>query len=141
MRFLVAATVLMASAGCYRVKPVWEPEQFLAHAKPDVVYLRMRAVPPVGMLNPRLEGDSLRGSGLESGRPVSVAWADVVDVYAKQIDGTRTAFGVASMTILSGLVIYAFVQSSDGSFETDDCQIPAGSYDHDLDPECSRPQR
>lgn len=138
MRFVMAATALSAAVGCYRVKPVWEPEQFLNHAKPEVVYLRMRDVPPIAMDNPRLIGDTLHGTRPEGGA-VAVAWSNVLDVYAKQIDGTRTAFAVTGMTIVSGLIVYSLVQNSGGDFGPSLCELPAGSYDHDLDPECSRP--
>src|SRR5262245_23500529 len=99
-RLLLAATVLSATAGCYKVKPVWEPEAFLAHSKPEVVYLLMRDIPPITVANPRLVGDTLLGTRPEGGA-VAVKWADVVDMYASQIDGTATAFSVASVTILS----------------------------------------
>ena len=136
-RLLIATTVLSAAAGCYRVKPVWQPEAFLAQTKPEVVYLRMRDIPPITVANPRLIGDTLLGTRLEGGE-VAVKWTDVVDVYASQIDGTATAFSVASVTILSGLVVYALLQGADGSVQQNLCVIPPGSYDHDLDPECSR---
>ena len=143
--FPLAATALLATVGCYRVSPVWAPEEFLAQAKPAEVQVRlrnaslMRNVPPISVANPRLIGDTLRGTGIDGGS-VALAWADVVDVYARQLDSKRTVIGVAGMTLLSGLVVYAFVQDSDGSFDDDVCAIPiGGSYDHDLDPECSRP--
>ena len=134
--------VISATVGCYKVKPVWEPERFLAHANPDVVYLRMSDPrlahkPPTWVAQPRLTGDTLRGTA-ENGGAVAVAWADVVDVYAKQIDGTRTVAAVIGMSILSGLIVYSLVQTADGEY-LPPCTYPSGSYDHDRDAECSRP--
>ena len=143
-RLLMVATVLLATVGCYGVRPVWSPEEFIAHAKPAEVHVRLRNVsplrnvPPISVANPRLIDDTLRGTGLDGGS-VAVAWADVVDVYARQLDGTRTVFAVSGVTLLSGLVVYALVQESAGNFDDDVCSIPPGSYDHDLDPDCSRP--
>jgi hypothetical protein len=123
---------------------VWQPEEFLAHAKPAEVQVRlrnasqMRNVPPIFVANPHLIGDTLRGTGLDGGS-VALAWADVVDVYARQLDSKRTVIGVAGVTLLSGLVVYAFVQDADGAPGPSTCIIPPGSYDHDLDDECSRP--
>ncbi len=142
-RFLTAATVALATVGCYGVRPVWSPEEYLAQSKPAEVHVLLktvspvRKVTPITVANPRLVGDTLHGTGLDGGS-VAVAWADVVDVYARQLDSKRTAFAVSGTALLSGLIVYALVQESHGSFEAD-CIIPAGSYDHDLDPECSKP--
>ena len=141
-RALVAAAVISATVGCYKVRPVWEPEEFLAHANPEVVYVRTSDPrqlhkPPTWVAQPRLTGDTLRGTG-ENGGSVAVAWADVMDVYAKQIDGTRTAAAVIGMSIFTGLIVYSLVQNADGEYPPP-CSVPGGSYDHDRDPECSRP--
>lgn len=141
-RALVAAACISATVGCYKVRPVWEPEAFLAHANPEVVYVRTsnprRAhLPPTWVAQPRLTGDTLRGTG-EDGGSVAVAWADVMDVYARQIDGTRTAAAVIGMSIFTGLIVYSLVQNADGEYPPP-CSVPGGSYDHDRDAECSRP--
>jgi hypothetical protein len=135
---LAAAAFVSVSAGCYQVRPVWQPEAYLAHSKPEVVYLRLRNVPPIFVANPHLTGDTLRGTGPDGGS-VAVAWGDVLDVYARQLHSTRTVFAVSGVTILSGLLVYSFAQNADGDAGPSLCELPAGSYDHDLDPECSRP--
>lgn len=136
-RFLIVATFLLATPGCYRVRPLWQPEEFLARAKPAMVHVRQRNQAAVSIANPRLTGDTLRGTGLNGGA-VAVAWSDVMDIYARRFDGTRTLFAVSSMTLLSGLVLYAFVQDANGSFGPP-CDYPPSAYEHEFDPECARP--
>lgn len=138
-RFLIVATFLLATLGCYRVRPLWKPEEFLARAKPDVVYVRQRNRPVIPIAYPRLAGDTLRGTGLDGGA-VAVAWSDVMDVQARRFDGTRTVFAVSGMTLLSGFMVSAFLQAGNSRFHPP-CDLPAIAYEHDLDPECAQPRQ
>lgn len=133
----MVATFLLATLGCYGVRPLWKPEEFLARAKPAMVYVRQRNRPAIPIANPRLTGDTLRGTGLD-GSVVAVAWSDVMDVHARRFDGTRTVLAVSSMTLLSGLMVAFFLQAGNGTFDPP-CDLPPIAYEHDLDPECAQP--
>jgi hypothetical protein len=111
----VMAVVLLATAGCTSVRPLWEPEEFLARAKPSLVYVTQRDRVTVAIANPSLVGDTLRGTAPGEGRAVAVPWDQVVDVAAPRIHTGRTALVISGVTVFSALAVYAFVQSSNGN--------------------------
>lgn len=136
-RLVLGVGAVLAAAGCHSVRAVWEPEAFLARSKPALVYVRYGDHPAIAVANPRLVGDTLRGTEPD-GSPVAVPWDDVRDVYARRLHGARTMFAVSSVTLLSAITVYAFVQGANGNLVVT-CETPASSaYEHDRDVECGR---
>lgn len=140
LRPWLAVSVVLVGSGCHSVRPLWEPEEFLARAKPAVVYVRHRDLPPMAIAHPRLTGDTLRGTHPESNRPIAVAWADVMDVYARRLNSTRTVFAVTGVTLVSGLMLFAFLEDASGRL-SDPCEFPTTAYEHDRDLDCGGPVR
>jgi hypothetical protein len=133
----MAAAFLAVTSGCHSVGPLWQPEEFLARAKPDVVYVRYRERPNIAMAvaNPRLTGDTLHGTQVDNNRPVALVWADVLDVYARRLNSTRTVFAVSGLTLLSAITVYAFAQHANGDIFIP-CEVMVTAYEHDRDLEC-----
>jgi hypothetical protein len=113
-RFVAAAAIMLAPAACKSVRPLWEPEEFLARAKPSLVYVTQRDRVTMAIVNPSLVADTLRGTAFGEDRPVAVPWDQVVDVAARRIHGGRTALMITGVTVVSALTVYAFVQGSSG---------------------------
>jgi hypothetical protein len=135
---IALAALLLATGGCHTVRPLWEPEEFLARSKPPLVYVVQRDHPvTLALAHPRLTGDTLRGTD-GSGRPVALPWDDVLDVYARRLHGGRTVFVVTSITLVSATAVYAFVQKANGNVYTP-CEFLPSSHQHDQDGECLTP--
>lgn len=132
---ILLLTLGLATAGCHAVRPLWEPEAFLARSQPDMIWVVQRdRAQTVAVAHPRLSGDTLRGTAPD-GAPVALPWADVLDVYARRLHGTRTFFAVSSVTLLSTITLYALLQNAAGT-EYLPCVRPTTSHQYDTDGEC-----
>lgn len=135
---MLLAALAVSTAGCHAVRPLWEPEEFLARARPPLIYVVQRDRPlTVAISNPELVGDTLRGTAA-NGAPVAVPWSDVLDVYARRLHGTRTLFAISSLTLVSAISVYALVQRANGAFMVVCVDLPTTAYEHDRDVECGR---
>lgn len=106
--------LILGTTGCSSLQPVQAPAEFIAAARPPVVFVTHRNRALIVIANPRVAGDTVYGTWFGETRPVALPLSHVQSVAARQRDRKRTVLLVAGLTVLSGTAVYAFVQSANG---------------------------
>lgn len=111
-----AALVLLAGTGCVTVQPVLQPAEFIPRANPDVVVVIYKDNSQVPVAKPRLVGDTLVGTWLGVGEPVSVRLSEIQRIDAKQRSRKRTVLMIAGVAVLAAGGTWGILRVTDNSF-------------------------
>jgi len=109
------AALLLGGVGCMSVRPVMQPAQFIPQANPDVVLVIYKDNSEVSVAKPRMSGDTLVGTWLGLGEPVSAPMSQVQRIDARQRDKTRTTLLIAGIAAFTAASVYTVAKVANKS--------------------------
>src|SRR6266568_4037764 len=86
------APVLLSAIGCASLQPVRDPAQFIPQHLPARVWVVTTNNATLAVAQPRIDGDTLRGTWEGRSAPLAVPLRDIERVEAVQRDKTRRSF-------------------------------------------------
>ena len=129
-RPVLALIVSLTAVGCATVRPVPDPEQFIAQSAPDVVFVTHMNGATLTITHPRVSGDSLLGDWAGAAQPIGLPLGQVRQITAAQHDRTRTVLLIAGMGVVAGSIVYLITRGASDEYQS--CNWDQ-SY-HDCDP-------
>lgn len=102
---ITLAGLLVAVAGCKAVVSV-QPAEFIPQHSPDVVWVTYTDNSYVPVAQPRIVGDSLKGTWVGLQEPVSISLKEIQTVQAKVPSPKRTIILFTSLGVVSTAVVY-----------------------------------
>ena len=113
---IAAAGLLLTAAACTSVRDV-QPAKFIPQHGPAFVWVTTTSNAVVGIAQPRIDGDTLRGLWVRSQRPVAIPLNGVQTMQAKAPSPVRTAMLVATVGLVAGGTIWFMTQKNLGPGE------------------------
>lgn len=132
-RRVLAVFTLVATTGCMSLRPVWDPGQYIAEHKPDVVYVMKGRQAVLTIANPRVSGDTVLGTLLGESEPVALPLSEIQNIGTVRFNGGRTALLVGGVASLGALAAFAFLSNANGR-STWACDYNEPTEDHERDP-------
>ena len=102
------AGLLLAVAGCMSVKAV-QPAEYIPEHSPAVVWVTQTNKTVVPVAQPRIVGDSLKGTWQGLQEPVAISLKEIETVQAKMPSSKRTILLFSSLGVISTAVIYTIL--------------------------------
>ena len=109
------APVLLSAIGCATMQPVRDPAQFIPQRLPAQVWVVTTNKATLGIAQPWIDGDTLRGTWAGRSTPLAVPLRDVQLIQAMQGDKTKTIILVATLTALTAAGVYAMTLPGGGA--------------------------
>ncbi len=109
------APVLLSAIGCATMQPVRDPAQFIPQHLPAQVWVVTTNNATLGIAQPWIDGDTLRGTWAGRSDRLALPLRDVQLVQAMQRDKTKTIILVATLTGLTAAGVYAMTLPGGGA--------------------------
>jgi len=109
------APVLLSAIGCASLQPVRNLAQFIPQHLPARVWVVTTNNATLAVAQPRIDGDTLRGTWEGRSAPLAVPLRDVQRVEAVQRDKTKTIVLVATLATLTAAGVYGFTRRGGGA--------------------------
>lgn len=109
------AAVLLSAIGCASLQPVRDPAQFIPQHLPARVWVVTTNNATLAVAQPRIDGDTLRGTWEGRSAPLAVPLRDIERVEAVQRDKTKTIVLVATLATLTAAGVYGFTRRGGGA--------------------------
>ena len=109
------APVLFSAIGCATMQPVRDPAQFIPQHLPAQVWVVTTNKATLGIAQPWIDGDTLRGTWAGRSDRLALPLRDVQLVQAMQRDKTKTIVLVATLTTLTAAGVYGFTRRGGGA--------------------------
>lgn len=138
VRHLTAAALLALTASCSSLLPVAEPAAFIAETNPPIVYVTNSNGVVLEIVNPRADGDSLRGVWTTRQRALALPWRDVQRVSTFRLNRGRTVLFLAGITAASSVAVYALTTNANGHNQWT-CDYNTNAIDPTGAPRCGAP--
>lgn len=103
--------MLVATAGCVSMQPVFDPARFIADTKPPVVYVMKGRDAILTLSNPRVSGDTVHGTLPGEGQPVALPLRDVQNIGTVRLNRARTVLLLAGVTAAASITAIALTSS------------------------------
>ena len=109
-RTALSVGVALARVGCTSMQTV-KPAQVIPQQHPSFVWVYTSNGMVTEVIEPRLAGDTLRGTVADLLDPFAARLQDLVQVKARELDGARTAALIGGALVVGGFTIYELTQS------------------------------
>jgi hypothetical protein len=116
------AGLLLALAGCMTVRKV-QPAEYIPKYSPAVVWVTANDNSYTPVAQPRIVGDSLKGTWVGLQEPVAIPLSDIQSVQAKMSSPKRTVILVASLGVVSTAVLYTLLTAGNSGNGTNGCPL------------------
>ena len=120
---IAAAGLLLSVLACRSVQDV-QPAKFIPQHKPALVWVTTTSSAVLGIAQPRIQDDTVRGMWAGSQRPVAIPLSGVQTMQARAPSPTRTAILVGTLGLVAGGTIWFIVQKNSGPAGPEYCVDP-----------------
>jgi hypothetical protein len=107
------AGLLLVAAGCKTVQSV-QPAEYIPQHSPPVVWVTYTDNSFVPVAQPRIVGDTLKGTWAGLQEPVSISLSEIKTVQAKMSSPKRTIMLVSVLALATGGVAYTIATAGNG---------------------------
>ncbi len=112
--------LLLAAAACTTLREVPQA-QFIPQHKPAFVWVTTTDHALVRVTEPRIDGDTLRGTWPGGQGPIAIPLNRIQSVRAKMPARARTVLAVTSLGLVGGYVVWLLEQPSANAPPAGDC--------------------
>jgi len=116
---VAAAGWLLAAAACTALREV-QPAQFIPQHSPALVWVTTTYSAVVPVAQPRIEGDTLRGTWAGTEKPFAIPLQVIQSVQARTPARAQTVIMFATVGLVVGSTIWALAHAG-SSLPADDC--------------------
>lgn len=102
------AGLLVVTAGCTSVKSV-QPAEYIPQHSPAVVWVTQTDNTVVPVAQPRIDGDTLRGTLRGLQEPVAISLKEIQTVQARMSSPQRTVILISSLGVITTAVVYTIL--------------------------------
>lgn len=110
-----AALLLVTTAGCYSVRRVAQPGDFIETRHPENVWVAAENGEVFRLSGPEVRGDSVVGTVNGTSEQMALDLSGSHEVFARQKDPLKTAGLIAGLGAVAGLAIWGYSEGQGGA--------------------------